>query len=114
MTTPATSANLLARLEGLGAPELCRLLVEHLTKRKLGLYWGSDAIARDEALNADVVLPRQVSYRPADMTANASYSNLVFRIRPRLAAREFVWERYAAGTLRSPSAPIQTQKLSRG
>jgi adenine-specific DNA-methyltransferase len=80
MTTPATSANLLARLEGLGAPELRRLLVEHLTKRKLGLYWESDAIARDEALNADVVLPRHVpelSYQPAAMTADASYPNLI-------------------------------------
>ena len=57
MTTPATSASLLARLEGLGVPELRRLLVEHLTKRKLGLYWESDAIARDEALNADSVCP---------------------------------------------------------
>ena len=80
MTTPATSASLLARLEGLGAPELRRLLVEHLTKRKLGLYWESDAIARDEALNADVVLPRHVpelSYRPADMAADAPYRNLI-------------------------------------
>lgn len=50
--------SLLARLEGLGAPELRRLLVDHLTKRKLGLYWESDAIARDTALNVDVVLRR--------------------------------------------------------
>lgn len=80
MTTPATSASLLARLEGLGAPELRRLLVEHLTKRKLGLYWESDAIARDEALNADVVLPRHVpelSHRPDDMAADAPHRNLI-------------------------------------
>lgn len=64
MSTPASATTLLARLEELGAPELRRLLVEHLTKRKLGLYWESDAIARDDALNADVVLPRHVSESP--------------------------------------------------
>lgn len=71
---------LLARLEQLGAPELRRLLVEHLTQRKLGLRWESDAIARDAALNADVVLPRHtpdLSQRPADMAAGAPHRNLI-------------------------------------
>lgn len=75
-----TTQNLLARLADLGAPELRRLLVEHLTKRKLGLYWESDAIARDAALNADVVLPRHVaalSHRSADMAAGAPHRNLI-------------------------------------
>ena len=53
-------ANLLAQLNDLNAQELKRLLVEHLTRQKLGLYWESNAIDRDQALNADVVLPRLV------------------------------------------------------
>ena len=57
MSNPAPPS-LLARLDALNAQELRRLLVEHLGKRKLGLYWESDAIARDAALNADIVLPR--------------------------------------------------------
>src|SRR5665647_899122 len=52
--------NLLQELQHLNAPQLRRLLVEHLTKQKLGLYWESNAIARDAALNANVVLPRLV------------------------------------------------------
>ena len=51
---------LLKSLEHLSAPQLRRLLTEHLTKQKLGLYWESSAIARDAALNADIVLPRLV------------------------------------------------------
>ena len=52
--------NLLQELHGLNAPQLRRLLVEHLTKQKLGLYWESNALERDAALNSDVVLPRLV------------------------------------------------------
>lgn len=76
----ASASHLMARLENLGAPELRRLLVEHLTKRKLGLTWESDAIARDAALNADVVLPRHVpewSHRPSDMPEGAPHRNLI-------------------------------------
>lgn len=78
--TARSITNLLARLEDLGAPELRRLLVEHLTRRKLGLYWENDAIARDTALNADIVLPclnAQLSHRPADMAKGAPHRNLV-------------------------------------
>lgn len=80
MTTPAPAAHLTARLETLGAPELRRLLVEHLTKRKLGLYWEGDLIARDVAVNADVVLPRHVAYlshRPEAMAQAAPHRNLI-------------------------------------
>ena len=52
--------DLLKNLEHLSAAQLRRLLTEHLTKQKLGLYWESSAIARDAALNADIVLPRLV------------------------------------------------------
>jgi adenine-specific DNA-methyltransferase len=52
------SDNLLAQLEHLNEQQLRRLLVEHLTKQKLGLYWEASAIERDAALNADLVLPR--------------------------------------------------------
>ena len=65
MTTPPTS--LLESLKHLNAQQLRRLLVEHLTQQKVGLYWESNAIARDAALNADVVLPRlrpDISHTP--------------------------------------------------
>ena len=52
--------DLLQSLEGLSAPQLRRLLTEHLTKQKLGLYWEASAIERDAALNANIVLPRLV------------------------------------------------------
>ena len=58
MATP--EAALLQQIDKLSAPELRRMLAEHLTGRKLGLTWERDAIAHDRALNADVVLPRVV------------------------------------------------------
>ncbi|MBI5658126.1 MAG: site-specific DNA-methyltransferase [Nitrosomonadales bacterium] len=60
MTDSPRAANLLAQLEHLNEQQLRRLLVEHLTKQKLGLYWEASAIERDAALNADLVLPRLV------------------------------------------------------
>jgi hypothetical protein len=54
------ASDLLGQLEGLNEHQLRRLLVELLTKQKLGLYWEASAIERDRALNADVVLPRLV------------------------------------------------------
>ena len=53
-----TVNSLLEQFQNLNAPQLRRLLVEQLTKQKLGLYWESNAIERDAALNANVVLPR--------------------------------------------------------
>ncbi len=55
-----TSQNLLQTLDGLNAAQLKRLLVDQLTKQKLGLYWENSAIERDAALNAHIVLPRLV------------------------------------------------------
>ena len=52
--------NLLDSLGQMSAPELRRLLTEHLTRQNLGLYWERDAIEHDKALNANVVLPRLV------------------------------------------------------
>ncbi len=52
--------NLLDSLGQMSAPELRRLLTEHLTRQKLGLYWERDAIEHDKALNANIVLPRLV------------------------------------------------------
>lgn len=52
--------DLLAQLDGLNASQLRRLLVEHLTRQKLGLYWEANAIERDAALNANMVFPRLV------------------------------------------------------
>lgn len=47
MTQPDKATDLLTRLGQLGAPELRRLLVEHLTKRKLGLTWERNAIEHE-------------------------------------------------------------------
>ena len=52
---------MLDSLGQMSAPELRRLLTEHLTRQKLGLYWERDAIEHDKALNANVVLPRLVT-----------------------------------------------------
>ena len=60
MTNPTRADNLLSQLDGLNAQQLRRLLVEHLTRQKLGLYWEANAIERDAALNANLVLPRLV------------------------------------------------------
>ena len=63
--------DLLQSLENLSAAQLRRLLTEHLTKQKLGLYWESSAIERDAALNANIVLPRLVeenSHRLSEVT----------------------------------------------
>ena len=59
MNLPPQSS-LLEHLENLNAQQLRRLLVKHLTQQKLGLYWESNVIERDQAINANVVLPRLV------------------------------------------------------
>lgn len=46
-----------AKVAGLTEHELRNWLVKELTKQKLGLVWEHDHIARDKALNEDVVLP---------------------------------------------------------
>jgi hypothetical protein len=78
MTTPS-NPSLLQELQHLNAEQLRRLLVEHLTQQKLGLYWESNAIARDAALNANVVLPR--------LNVDASQPQQVSQPRPRPAWR---------------------------
>ncbi len=45
--------SLLVQLAQLNETQLRRLLVEHLTKQKLGLTWEASAIERDAALNVD-------------------------------------------------------------
>jgi len=57
MNRTTRADNVLAQLDGLNEHQLRRLLVEHLTKQKLGLYWEANAIERDAALNANIVLP---------------------------------------------------------
>ena len=56
-----TKQTLLQSLDKMSATELRRMLAEHLTKQKLGLYWERNAIEHDQALNANIVLPRLVS-----------------------------------------------------
>ena len=51
MTTEQTG--LLQTLEHLSAPQLRRMLTDHLTKQKLGLYWESRALSNEvRALNS--------------------------------------------------------------
>ncbi len=67
------------RLAGLNAQELRRLLIEQHANQRLGLNWEHDLIARDKALNADVVLPRvdhELSCR-ATGQEGSPYRNLV-------------------------------------
>jgi len=67
------------RLEGLNEHELRRQLVSILTEQKLGLVWERDVIARDEAINADVVLPEfveELSCR-GDGAPSDQYQNLI-------------------------------------
>ena len=74
---PSATTSLLASLQDLDAPQLRRLLVEHLTKQKLGLYWESNAIERDAALNANVVLPRLVSKDSHTPSGTTHHRNLI-------------------------------------
>ena len=60
MSDSSRAANLLSQLDQLNEQQLRRLLVEHLTRQKLGLYWEANAIERDAALNANLVLPRLI------------------------------------------------------
>lgn len=43
-------SDLLSSLPHLNAAQLRRLLADHLTQQKLGLYWESNAIERDVSL----------------------------------------------------------------
>ncbi|MBT2768584.1 site-specific DNA-methyltransferase [Stenotrophomonas sp. ISL-67] len=80
MTQPEKPTDLFAHLGQLGAPELRRLLVEHLTKRKLGLTWERNAIEHDEALNANIVLPQlvpELSHKPTSVAEKFVHRNLI-------------------------------------
>ncbi len=70
----------LSHLDHLNAAQLRRLLVEQLTRQKLGLYWESDSLDRDRALNENVVLPRvvpELCHRAAGEPAAAPFPNLI-------------------------------------
>ncbi|MAD65598.1 site-specific DNA-methyltransferase [Haliea sp.] len=69
--------NLLQELEHYSPQQLKRLLVEHLTQKKLGLYWESNAIERDEALNANIVLPRLVEQHSCWPDTSVPAENLI-------------------------------------
>jgi len=57
--------------------ELRRVLAEHLTQQKLGLYWERNAIDHDKALNANVVLPRLVPEWSHTPDACTQHQNLI-------------------------------------
>jgi adenine-specific DNA-methyltransferase len=73
VTTPPSLEQQLAHLSTV---QLRRLLVEHLTKQKLGLYWEYDAIERDNKHNDNVVLPRLDS-SVSLASAEGGYRNLI-------------------------------------
>ena len=73
----ATANSLLEQFQNLNAPQLRRLLVEHLSKQKLGLYWESNAIERDAALNANVVLPRLKTDFSHTPSGTSQHRNLI-------------------------------------
>jgi adenine-specific DNA-methyltransferase len=53
--------DILKQLDQLNEQQLRRLLAEHLTSRKLGLVWEADLIARDKAVNVNIVLPKLIA-----------------------------------------------------
>jgi adenine-specific DNA-methyltransferase len=75
--TTKNKQNLLDSLEQMSATELRRVLAEHLTQQKLGLYWERNAIDHDKALNANVVLPRLVPEWSHTPDACTQHQNLI-------------------------------------
>jgi adenine-specific DNA-methyltransferase len=75
--TTKNKQSLLDSLEQMSATELRRVLAEHLTQQKLGLYWERNAIDHDKALNANVVLPRLVPEWSHTPEACAQHQNLI-------------------------------------
>lgn len=69
--------SLLAQLDNMTPSQLRRLLVEQLTQKKLGLNWESNAIERDEALNANIVLPRLVLENSHSLDSPDAEGNLI-------------------------------------
>lgn len=73
----SSKKTLLESLEQMSATELRRVLAEHLTQQKLGLYWERNAIEHDKALNAHVVLPRLVPEWSHTPEACTQHQNLI-------------------------------------
>ena len=63
-------------LDSLTPQEMKRMLVEKLTKQKLGLVWESSSIQRDEALNDAVILPKIVPELSV-ASGQCGYRNLI-------------------------------------
>lgn len=64
-------------LAGLNEQELRRLLLEQMTKQKLGLVWERNAFDGDRALNNDVVLPTLRPDLSFNGTDDNTFTNLV-------------------------------------
>lgn len=75
--TTKNKQSLLDSLEQMSATELRRVLAEHLTQQKLGLYWERNAIDHDKALNANVVLPRLAPEWSHTPDACTQHQNLI-------------------------------------
>ena len=72
-----TKQTLLQSLDKMSATELRRVLAELLTKQKIGLYWERNAIEHDQALNANIVLPRLVSEWSHSPEGCTQHQNLI-------------------------------------
>lgn len=57
MTKAESAQGIEQYLKGLNEHELRRVLIEHLTNRKVGLTWEKESILPDKAINRHVVLP---------------------------------------------------------
>lgn len=77
MTTTMKFKSINDMLDGMTPQEMKRLLVEKLTNQKLGLVWESNSIERDEALNANVIMPRLVPELSVRHSENGTYRNLI-------------------------------------
>ena len=81
MNMPKThSGGLLAQLEHLDATQLRRLLVEQLTKQKLGLTWEANAIERDAALSENQGIDAALIDAPLAVDAETPLSELLSHV----------------------------------
>jgi adenine-specific DNA-methyltransferase len=64
-------------VDSLTPQEMKRLLIEKLATQKLGIVWENNSLKRDEALNAEVILPKLVPELSVQAGAGSPYSNLI-------------------------------------
>lgn len=77
MTGKTKTNSLTAYVESLSPEELKRQLIYRLAQQKLGLVWEHDQIARDQALNENIVLPEMCEDLSFDPEEAGVHKNLV-------------------------------------